>query len=259
MNIYYSAISVEFYNLPKINLLYAFNNKVKRIEKPLWCKKLFIDSGGYVAWKSGKKIDLDKYHDFIYLNKDIIEVYAALDEVEDYKKSMDLYNESLSCGFNPIPIYHEEDPEFVLKDYMNKSDYIGFAAINKLSRNKKKRFLNNCFDIITDDYKVHGFGFMDTDIITSYPFYSVDGTYPFRLARFGGILTPFGSYKFNKEEMDRWYKGLLKIKMDKYIKGKFDIELLKSYEKSGMIERLKANIYFFENLEPKENKQGELF
>lgn len=259
MIIYYSAVPLEWEGLPDISVLYAFNNKVKRLNRPSWAKNLFIDSGGYVAWKSGRKIDIEKYHDFISVNADQIDAYAALDDVGDQDKSIELYKYSLECGYNPIPIFHEYDDENVLKEYIRHADYLGFAAVNKGSRPKKKRFLDKCFLIAGNGCKSHGFGFMDTDILSSYPFYSVDGTYAFRLARFGMIITPWGSIKFNDEGRLKWDIHPFSDNVREYIHSiGIDWDLLWSYERIGLQERFKACIPFFESIQRQKYKQGEL-
>ena len=256
MIIYYSAVPLEWEGLPNISVLYAFNNKVKRLERPSWARNLFIDSGGYVAWKSGRKIDIEKYHEFITINHDQIDAYAALDEIGDQHKSIELYNYSLDCGYDPIPVFHEYDDEATLNHYMVHSDYLGFAAINKGSRPKKRMFLDQCFSIAGRDCKSHGFGFMDTDILSSYPFYSVDGTYAFRLARFGMIITPWGSIKFNDEGSIKWDKQPFSDIVREYIhKIGIDWNLLWSYERDGLQERFKACIPFFESIQKQKYTQ----
>lgn len=258
MILYYSAVPLDWEGLPEISVLYAFNNSVKRLNRPNWAHRLFIDSGGYVAWKRGSKIDIDKYHEFINLNKDQIDSYAALDSVEDEKDSIDKYKYSKSCGFDPIPIFHEFDSDSTLKSYLEMTEYIGFAAVNKGSRIKKRAFLDRCYSV-AGEVKAHGFGFMDTDILATYPFYSVDGTYAFRLARFGMIITPWGSIKFNDEGRRKWDHYPLSEKVRDYIhRIGIDWNLLWSYEREGLRERFKACIPFFESIQKKQ-KQEELF
>jgi len=256
--IYYSAVPLEWEGLPEISVLYAFNNSVKRLKRPRWARRLFVDSGGYVAWKRGSKIDIDKYHEFVELNRDQIDAYAALDSVEDENDSIEKYKYSRSCGFDPIPIFHEFDSDSTLKAYLEMAEYIGFAAVNKGSRNKKKAFLDRCYGI-SGTVKAHGFGFMDTDILATYPFYSVDGTYAFRLARFGMIITPWGSIKFNDEGRSKWDHYPFSHNVREYISSiGIDWDLLWSYERDGLKERFNACIPFFESIEKKESLQGVL-
>lgn len=259
MIIYYSAVPLEWEGLPDISVLYAFNNSVKRIERPSWARNLFIDSGGYVAWKSGRKIDIEKYHEFLNINADQIDAYAALDDIGDQYKSMELFKYSLEKGYNPIPIFHEYDDTDTLVEYMRHAEYLGFAAVNKGSRVKKKCFLDTCFSVAGDDCKAHGFGFMDTDILASYPFYSVDGTYAFRLARFGMIITPWGSITFNENGRNKWDIPPFSDNVREYIHGiGIDWDLLWSYERDGLKERFKACVPFFESIEKQKYKQGVL-
>jgi hypothetical protein len=257
--IYYSAVPLNWEGLPDINVLHAFSNRVFRIDRPSWAKRLFIDSGGYVAWKQGRKIDIEKYHDFININADQIDAYAALDSIGDNDRSIELYDYSRSCGFNPIPVFHEMDSERTLNHYIDNSEYLGFAAINKGSRIKKKQFLDRCFSIAGNDCMAHGFGFMDTDILSTYPFYSVDGTYAFRLARFGMVITPWKTIKFNSESALNWDHHPFSSMVRAYIRGiGIDWNLLWSYDRDGLKERFNACIPFFESIGKSNDMQGEL-
>ena len=254
MKKYYSAIPNNIEMPYPIGLLYAFNGNVHKYERPSWADSLFIDSGGYVAWKRGKPIDIDKYHEFLDMNKSAIDMYAALDEIGDEKKSIELYDYSLSCGFSPIPVFHEGDNVETLNHYMKRTEHIGVAAINKGSRPKKCRFLDMCLSSIPDDYNVHGFGFFDTHIMQTYDLDSVDGTYAFRLARFGMVITPMGTYRFADHHRAEWEHEPLSTQIREYMDNiGIEYEKLKSHERDGMIERLRASIWHFEQIEPKGN------
>jgi len=256
---YYSAIPNDIEMGMSIGLLYAFNRKVHGYNRPKWADSLFIDSGGYVAWKRGKPIDIEKYHEFINMNNGIIDIYAALDEIGDEKKSMELFEHSLNCGFNPVPIYHEYDSIDTLNFYLDRSEHVGIAAINKGSRPKKCNFIEHCFRHIPDDVKIHGFGFLDTHIMSTYAFDSVDGTYAFRLARFGMVITPIGTLRFNESEMRKWEIDPFKQSVIDYMLTiGIDYELLKSYDRDGMVERIKASVVFFESIESPDKRHSEM-
>jgi len=64
----------------------SFQNKKKILEKPIHCKKLFMDSGAFSNDTKGIKISLDKYIQFIIENNSKIDYYASLDKVTNGKE-----------------------------------------------------------------------------------------------------------------------------------------------------------------------------
>lgn len=65
----------------------VFKNKNMQEEYSWSKKKFFLDSGAFSAFTLGKHIDLYEYIKFCQANKEYLEVYANLDDIESYKKT----------------------------------------------------------------------------------------------------------------------------------------------------------------------------
>lgn len=162
---------------------------------------IFIDSGAFTAWTQGKKIDINEYIAFLRKNENEILMAANLDIIGGTKTTeQTLQNQKImdEAGLNVkiIPCFHYGENFSVLKSYVEKYEYIalgGMAKMTKTGAAQTKEWLINCFDIICDDkgvpkVKVHGFGLTTINLITAFPWESVDSTRAILIAGFGDIL-----------------------------------------------------------------------
>jgi hypothetical protein len=91
--------------------------------------KILLDSGAYSAWNSGKKIDLDKYIDYIKRNKDHIWRYICLDKLGDNEQSYQTYLEMRKRGLKPVPVFHYLGDEKILEKYIeDKEEFIALGG-----------------------------------------------------------------------------------------------------------------------------------
>lgn len=165
---------------------------------------LFLDSGAYSAHTQGVEINIQDYIEYIKNNIDSISQYANLDVIgnaeESYKNQLTMEE----AGLKPIPCFHAGEPFEYLRRYLSGSyDYISLGGMVGASKVTLIPFLDRCWEQICDTpdrlpkCKVHGFGITSAEIVSRYPWYSVDSTTWFRSAGLGQILVPkFRSGKY---------------------------------------------------------------
>lgn len=93
MKIYYSnlsSIKEEYFDLNNLGILISYYG-LKTLVKPIYCDMLFLDSGAFSAWRQHKAIDVQKYIQFLKDSQEPIDVYASLDDIGSYKKSISNY------------------------------------------------------------------------------------------------------------------------------------------------------------------------
>lgn len=185
--------------------------------------KLMLDSGAYTAWRKGTVIDIDEYGQFVTEHKDLFDVCVNLDVIGSGKKSYINWRHLWDNGVETMPVWHVGTDEKWLKKYLDKTDYIGLGAIANLSSVRRVAGLTHIWDNYLREeekiakYKVHGMGLTAVDIVTRYPWYSIDSVSPVLQAGYGGIYVPRvegDSFNFLKLDM---YKT--SGKSTKHIKG----------------------------------------
>lgn len=179
----------------KMRMLDLYRSRVKRDTNRRFIE-LFLDSGAYSAYTKGVKIELDEYIQFIKDHKDIIHVYANLDSIGDAKQTLKNQRYMESKGLHPLPTFHMNEDFKYLKFYINRYDYIALGGMaNCKNKHLLANWLDHCWNLICDEdgmpkVKVHGFALTRLDIMTRYPWYSVDSTSWVAKSRFGSILIP---------------------------------------------------------------------
>jgi hypothetical protein len=158
--------------------------------------RIFLDSGAYSAWQQKKQIDLQAYIDFIYNNRQYIEVYANLDDIEDPEKTWVNQREMEAQGLSPLPVYHVGEDEKFLKMAL-EYEYFAVGGMALKSGTVRESQFDMVFRIICPKsnyykptHKIHGFGLAAPNLMLSYPWYSVDTTSWVQYGRYGLILVP---------------------------------------------------------------------
>jgi hypothetical protein len=165
---------------------------------------LFLDSGAFSAWSKKVTINIDDYIAFINKYKKHIDVYANLDVIGDADATLKNQKYMESKGLNPIPTYHLGSDIIYLRKYADNYPYIALGGMAGTGTASKQiisqldpiwdKYLTN--DDGTAKIKVHGFACTGLEIITRYPWYSVDSTSWVMTGRFGGVFCDLGG--FNK-------------------------------------------------------------
>lgn len=173
--------------------------------------KVILDSGAFTAHRKGKKIKLSKYISFLkehgdeyedYFNLDVIGAIQAenIDQHEGMvttaEKSYINWKRIRKQGLNPIPVYHVGTDVKWLEKYLEETDYIGLGAIASLDTVKRQESLGTIWDKYflnkdgTAKVRVHGLGLTHVDIMSRFPWFSVDSFTPVISAVWGSILLP---------------------------------------------------------------------
>lgn len=167
---------------------------------------IFLDSGAFSAHTRGVEIPIQEYIDFIKEHIDVINVYSNLDVIRNPKQTWQNQIIMEKAGLKPVPVYHFGEEIKWLKRYLNtgKYDYISIDGMVGSRTEYLKRWLDNVFaNYLTDEegypiLKVHGFGLSRVEMITRYPWYSVDTSAPVMRSAMGRIYVAhegYGSFK----------------------------------------------------------------
>ncbi|MDH5664716.1 MAG: hypothetical protein OEY10_00260 [Nitrosopumilus sp.] len=157
----------------------------------------FLDSGTYTARKTGLKVNLPDYANFIKDNN--IQLYANIDDPANnpditYQNQIELER----LGIYPIPVFHAGCDFKWLDKYIETGyKYLAVGNMTRLKSQAKYKFLMSLFNHVCDTsgkpkIKIHGFGISRRKLLNDFPFYSVDSsTWSFG-SRAGHVLTISG-------------------------------------------------------------------
>jgi hypothetical protein len=162
--------------------------------------KLFLDSGAFSAYSNKTTVNLQDYIDFIYEHKDEIETYANLDDIGSPEKTWENQAEMERQGLRPIPVYHLNEP-IKYRDKAMEYEYFAIGGLASAKGVSLTPFLDTVFQAVCPPekdfyptHKVHGFGIATPEILTKYPWYSIDSTSWVMYGRYGIILIPDTNY-----------------------------------------------------------------
>lgn len=170
----------------------------------------FLDSGAFTAYQSGNPINIDEYCDFIIENRDIITVYANLDDIKDPEVTLKNQKYMESRGLKPLPCFHYGEDLKYLDYYVDNYEYIalGGLVLVALQRKKMEKFVDKSFARIMERTlkqgkpltKVHGFGVSADWALKRYPWYTCDSTAWLSYGR-------YGRSKFEKDPKQELFKA----------------------------------------------------
>lgn len=139
------------------------------------------------------------YIAFLHEHQDKITTYSNLDVINNPRLTFENQRILESEGLHPIPVYHlsANDKELKwLKKYLDQYEHIALGGIfpnpiplliPMLDRLFKDYFLDSQgFPRV----KVHGFGCTAMQLMTRYPWYSVDSASARKLAMYGWLVLP---------------------------------------------------------------------
>lgn len=182
--------------------------------------KVFLDSGAFSAFTQGVDIDLPGYVDYIKRNMDIIRVEdgvvcaSVLDGIGDPLKTYQNQLAMESLGVRPLPCFHYGEDERYLKWYMENYEYITLGGMVPITKPQLYHWLDRLWEeYLTDGsgvpkLKVHGFGLTTVDLVTRYPWHSVDSSSWVQSANTGSILIPgYGALAISSNSPTRKQAG----------------------------------------------------
>jgi hypothetical protein len=183
--------------------------KKSSLDKP--AVNLMLDSGAYSAWKSGNPIDLEQYAEYLektgllvqcYVNLDVIpgergDKHPSSAEVEESaKRGWQNYLCLKKMGLHPIPVFHRGERMYWLEKMLGEGvTYLGLGGIAFGSFGMRLRWLEEVFAFLCGDrgwppVKLHGFGVASPELMTRFPWYSVDTTSWRTPALYGKVYVP---------------------------------------------------------------------
>lgn len=232
--------------------LYSFANDKKAIDD--WSAnkqgtKLLIDSGAYSVFKSGAKVNIDNYIEWLNEKSVNFKHFIQLDDIPgEFGRPATLEEVKISpvkswtsylymrCRLKEplklLPVFHNGEDYSYLKQMLEYKDdlgnipYICLAPMHNVTRRERYDFVERCFNIIKSSsnphVKVHLLGVTIVDILEKYPITSADSTSWIQTAINGGIITPFGVFVVSEksEEKTKHYKSLpeaVQKKLEEYV------------------------------------------
>lgn len=197
------------YDLAQRSLLHFIRRQSARapakpsvpLEAPLPATKgrfvFLLDSGAFTAWRSGKKIPLEDYAEFVSENRRLFRGGAFnLDVIGSDRDSYENWLELKRLGAETIPVHHFGDDDAYLKKYLDQSDCIALGGMARMSTHAKVA----CLDHLWRDSlrsadgsprcRVHGLGITKPSLMLRYPWYSVDSAQAGIQANSGSIFLP---------------------------------------------------------------------
>jgi hypothetical protein len=160
-------------------------------------KTIFLDSGAFSMFTQKIRVELSEYATYIKEHQDVIHVASNLDEIGRAKEEESYRNQkSLErMGVEVMPVHHARDDDKWLQKYLAEGyDYIFLGGMVAESRKWLLGWLDHVFARYltkkdgTAKVKVHGFGLTTIDLMSRYPWYSVDSTAWVMASRFGLIF-----------------------------------------------------------------------
>lgn len=223
MNIYMAGffqarINTTIFGLPSFLirpswLLESFHYMNGRTERALREGKytMFLDSGAFSAFTQGATIDLRDYANYVQQNQDIIDMAANLDvigagnEQETYNNQKKL--EQMDAWV--VPVHHARDRDQWLERYLDEGyEYLALGGMVP----ENTAYLLEWLDHVWDKYltnpdgsakvKVHGFGLTSIQLMSRYPWESVDSTSWVLTSRFGQIYIDLDDAATNVKKID---------------------------------------------------------
>lgn len=186
--------------------------------------KFFIDSGAFTTWTKGKKVDVDKYIEFLNANDSQLTIFGQVDDIpgkpgyvaswEDRqiacKNTIENYKYMIERLVSPekcLYTFHCHNNFKYLEEFLNKEHfikgkpfkptYMALGGMGNTSKEERIRFIDKAFQIIKSsknpNIKVHLFGITSFDLLQYFPeVTSIDSTTWLLTAAMGNILTDSG-------------------------------------------------------------------
>ena len=172
-----------------------------------------LDSGAYSAWRSGKKVILYDYIDFVKKYHKYFTDIVCLDVIDNPIYSevnhLIMLKELSDYDLEIMPVFHAGEPFSVL-DYMVEKGYkyIGISPNNNWFEQAKRNWLDKVFSRYNFDklgIKTHGFGYQSLQGCQLYPLSTTDAATWNLASGYGRILDE--TYQAIYSDESRHYLG----------------------------------------------------
>jgi len=173
---------LSFHYYRKVDIAKIFPSDVP---EPL----IMADSGAFSATTVGASIELNDYVAWLRLWGHRFAVYANLDVIGDPKQTLENQRRIEDKGFNPLPVFHVNEPWQYLEYYLEHYDYVALGGLVPHAGRPKALipWLVKAFKMLPSGKGYHGFGATGWTILKSFPWTSVDSTSWNKGYRFGRV------------------------------------------------------------------------
>ena len=163
---------------------------------------IFLDSGAFSAYNSGKIIKIDDLIEYANTVIDKCDWVASLDVIGDGQKSYENFEyirSKIAAPDKLVPTFHINVPIEYLDKYLDYEDEFGkvkclaIGGIAKKGPQQRKLFLDKILPYIRQkrpDIKIHAFGVTKADQLKDYDFDTADSTTWLKYSIYGNILLP---------------------------------------------------------------------
>ncbi len=132
---------------------------------------------------------LDRYMTYLEHVHKALAFYVSIDLLFNPKASYEVWKEMRANGFNPLPVVHYGEDISWISKYLKHTDYVGIGGLGSLVRKEQYyAWADQVFGLTR--FKAHGFALTAFNLMSRYPWYSVDSTTAFLRARMGGLMMP---------------------------------------------------------------------
>lgn len=167
---------------------------------------VFMDSGAYSVWKSGRTVDLLGYIRLLRDHGRRFVGCAALDVIGDPDASDRNWRTMRDEGLDVWPAHHQGTPTDHLRRLLDDgARSVAFGGLvagawgrnggRNIDHNERRRMLDDAFAVLERHWpiRVHAFGVTSQWILERYPIFSADSTAAFMGAAFGDVHEFVGS------------------------------------------------------------------
>lgn len=184
------------------NILVAFPYKKALTLLHYTPQRLILDSGAFSAWSIGESVDIDAYADWaaevketyadvLAVNLDVIpgemgRTSTKKERVEGMRKSLKNADYLRSKGLNVMEVFHQDEPETFLNDLLDRlpiGGTLGISPRNDVAHPRRIAWQKAVLSKIMNKVKspaaiprMHGLAVTSKDMLTAFPYFSVDSS-----------------------------------------------------------------------------------
>lgn len=147
----------------------------KYFDKPY--PDVFADSGAFSAMTQDSEVSIEEYMSWLYKWKHLFTSYSNLDVIMNAPQTLKNQTVMESNGLKPLPVFHINERFDYLQKYIEQYQYIALGVAGMQTKRKSLfRWLIKCFQMAEGKSVYHGFGLTGWEIMSSFPWYSVDSS-----------------------------------------------------------------------------------